>query len=247
MDSVTLFSVTMVAVATATSPGRDLSSWGTSSKSIVSFTSTTFDTRGLLIVAFLANLPQVCLSLLYFSINRICTSVCFALEWNRYATHRKGLRVTDPTGKQRSTHFLQLPYRWAIPLTVTSGLLHWLLSQSLFLARQELRTRDGELYSDSTCACGYSAQSLLAFTLVFIALLIAVLYWLLRGMDIHIPPARHCSLVISAACHPPEDDVDAHLAEVKWGVTIVGTEDYIGHCTFTSGLVESAQPGALYE
>jgi hypothetical protein len=231
----------------ATSPGRDLSSWGTSSKTIVSFTSTTFDVRGLLLIAFLANLPQVCLSLLYFSLNRICTSVCFALEWDRYAIQRKGLRVTHPSGEQRSTHFLQLPYHWAIPLTVTSGLLHWLLSQSLFLVRQELRTRGGELYPGSTCACGYSAQSLIAFTLIFIALLVFVFCWLLKGMNIHIPPARHCSLVISAACHPPEDDMYAYLGEVKWGVTVVGTEEYVGHCTFTSGPVQSAQPGALYE
>jgi hypothetical protein len=223
-----------------------MSSWGTASNSIIPATSTSFDARGILMVAFIANLPQVCLSLLYFSINRICTSICFALEWNKYAIHKKGLRVTTPSGQQRSTHFSQLPLRWAVPLTLISGVLHWLLSQSLFLVRQEVRTREGELYPGSTCACGYSAQSLLAFTLLFLSLLLTILYRLLRGIDVHLPPARHCSLVISAACHPPEDDIDAHLAEVTWGVTSPATDGSIGHCTFTSQPVASIEPGALY-
>jgi hypothetical protein len=127
-----------------------------------------------------------------------------------------------------------------------SGLLHWLLSQSLFLVRQELRTRDGELYPGSTCACGYSVLSLLTFTLSLLTLLLVVLYLLLRPINIHLPPARHCSLVISAACHPPEDEVDAHLGEVRWGVTELATEEHVGHCTFTSQEVTTVQPGALY-
>jgi hypothetical protein len=168
------------------------------------------------------------------------------MEWNQYTHYRKGLRVTHPTGKQRGTHFLQLPLRWAVPLTVLSGLLHYLLSQSLFLVRQELRTRDGDLYPGSTCACGYSVLSLFVFTLVLLALLLVVLYLLSEKIEIYLPPARHCSLVISAACHPPDDEVDAHLGEVRWGVTELATEDHVGHCTFTSQEVTIVQPGALY-
>jgi hypothetical protein len=237
----------MTALAAATSDGtRRMSPWGTASKLTAPFTSTTFDTRGILFVAFLANFPQVCLSLLYFSINRLCTSICFAVEWNNYAVHRKSLRVTSPEGKQRGTHFLQLPYRWAIPLTVTSGLLHWLLSQSLFLVRRETRRRNGEVYGDSTCACGYSMLSILVFALVFCFLLLVVVARLLWGMHIRIPPARHCSLVISAACHPPPHEVDPHLKEVKWGMTREATEDIPGHCTFSSGPVSEVQSGSLY-
>lgn len=188
-----------------------MSAWGTEPESVIPFTSTTFDARGNFFVAFIANLPQVCLSLIYFAINRTCTLMYFALEWNSYATRKKGLRVTALLDLQGGTHFLQLPLRWAVPLTAMSGILHWLLSQSLFLVRQEVRTREGQLYLGSVCTCVYSAQSLLTFTLVFILLLLSVIYLLLRGMDIHIPPARHCSLVISAACHPPEDDYYAHL------------------------------------
>jgi hypothetical protein len=112
--------------------------------------------------------------------------------------------------------------------------------------RQEKRTRDDVLYPGSTCACGYSVLSLLIFTLVLLTLLSVVLYLLLEKTEIQLPPARHCSLVISAACHPPNDEVDAHLGEVRWGVTEVATEESVGHCTFTSREVTSVQPGRMY-
>lgn len=61
------------------------------------------------------------------------------------ATTRKGLRVTAPRGEQRSSYFLQLPYRWAVPLMIVSGALHWLMSQTIFPVRLETRSRDGNI------------------------------------------------------------------------------------------------------
>jgi hypothetical protein len=66
----TSFALSLAALTIATSPGHDMSSWGTASKAIIPFTSTTFDSRGILLAAFIANLPQVFLSLVYFSIKR---------------------------------------------------------------------------------------------------------------------------------------------------------------------------------
>lgn len=248
ITSTVSLSLNILAISSATRDRTHVSQWdwGTASSLTIPFIQTNFGTQGAILTAWLANLPQVCLSFVYFSINRICTSICFAKEWNDYATHRKGLRVTEPAGRQRDTHFLQLPYRWAIPLTITSGLLHWLLSQSLFLVRQEVRTREGDLYPGSKCACGYSILSLLVFTLVFLTLLIVLLHKLIQHIDIRIPPARHCSMVISAACHPPVDDSNSHLMEVQWGVVDEGTSDRCGHCTFTSHQVTITKEGCLY-
>lgn len=162
--------------------------------------------------------------------------MCFAQEWNSYGTAHKGLRATNLTGQQRSTYFLQLPYRWSIPLTVTSGLLHWLLSQSLFLVRLEIRDRNGQIIpSESRCNCGYSPISVLTFCLVFLTLLLVVLGLLLRKLTLDIPAPAHCSLAISAACHAPVvDGVNPQLKPVGWGVVRSRFGGEIAHCSFTS-------------
>lgn len=80
---------------------------------------------GIILNVLVANSPQVVLSFLYFAYNGIFTCMSLASEWSRYFIHRKGLRVSEiPRGAQRSTYFLQLPYRFAIPLMITSGTLH---------------------------------------------------------------------------------------------------------------------------
>jgi hypothetical protein len=77
-------------------------------------------------------------------------------------------------------------------------------------------------------------MSFLTFTMVFLVLIAIVIISLVTQVDVHIPPSQHCSLSISAACHPPSDDVDSHLGLVNWGVVNEGEEGKAGHCTFTS-------------
>lgn len=90
---------------------------------------------GLLLITILANIPQLLLSFCYLTFNCIFTCMLVAQEWNSYSHRRRHLRVTSPQGNQRSTYRLQLPYRYSMPFLVLSGILHWLTSQSLFLAR----------------------------------------------------------------------------------------------------------------
>ncbi|KAB8263535.1 hypothetical protein BDV32DRAFT_135786 [Aspergillus pseudonomiae] len=90
-----------------------------------------------------ANLPQLILSMLYFACNGLITTMALAHEWSQYASQRKGLRVSsEPMGTQRSTYFLSLPYRYAIPFMIVSTLVHWLISESLFLVMIEAYTVD---------------------------------------------------------------------------------------------------------
>lgn len=83
-----------------------------------------------------ANSLEVFLSAVYFSYNSLFT--CMLLGWERasYAHERKGLKVSakPPKGAQRSSYFLSLSYRIALPLMVVSGLLHWLVLQNVFIA-----------------------------------------------------------------------------------------------------------------
>ena len=59
------------------------------------------------------------------------------------------------------------------------------------------------------------------------------------------PLAGSCSGVISAACHPPEDEVDVGEGLVKWGVT--GVERGVGHCSLSSGYVSEPVSWRLYK
>ncbi|KAH7079730.1 hypothetical protein FB567DRAFT_533217 [Paraphoma chrysanthemicola] len=91
----------------------------------------------------IVNSPQILISFMYVLYNGAFTCMLAGREWSQYAIKRASLRVTSPVEGQRSTHFLQLPYSWSIPLLAGSILLHWFVSQSLFLARVAFY-KDGE-------------------------------------------------------------------------------------------------------
>jgi hypothetical protein len=55
------------------------------------------------------------------------------LEWQSFAIKKKAFRVTSPVGLQRSTYFISLPARYTAPLIIVFAVLHWALSQSVFL------------------------------------------------------------------------------------------------------------------
>ncbi|KAH3940622.1 hypothetical protein HBH70_025720 [Parastagonospora nodorum] len=74
----------------------------------------------------IANSPQILLSFMYFAYNSLFTAMLMGYEWVSYAHKRKGLRTSrKPLGGRRSTYFLQLPYRFGVPLIFVSGTLHW--------------------------------------------------------------------------------------------------------------------------
>ena len=162
------------------------------------------------------------------------------------AFKRKGLRVTEPKAQQRSTYFLQLPYRWGVPLMITSGLLHWLLSQTIFLVRLDVRGLNGQIRpQQSMSACGYSSSAFVALISLSGIVYLVTLIVSLRGMEENIPMATSCSAMISAACHPPAEDQEAHLKKVQWGV-VEKKYGGVGHCTFTSLEVTRAVVGKVY-
>ena len=200
---------------------------------------------GLLTTTLVANSPQILLSLLFLMYNGLFTCMLLVSEWAGYAHERKPLRVTCPTKSQRSTYRLQLPYKYGVPLLLLSGALHWLVSQSIFLARVNAFTSDGvEDTDDSISSIGYSNIAIItAIALGTVMVLLGILTGFRRyppGM----PLAGSCSAAISAACHRPEGDTDAAEKPLMWGA--VETEGSIGHCCFTSFEVEKPVVGRLY-
>lgn len=219
----------------------------------------------------LANLPQAIISFLYLTYNGLFTCMLANREWTGYAVKRASLRVTIPSPGQRSTYFLQLPYVWSVPLLLASVLLHWFVSQSIFLVRIAIY-RKGVLKPGATfnkietaynhiqqsgsvfSGVGYSDVALGASigwgsALVASCVFVAVYCKYPKGL----PASGTNSAVISAACHvryegDASDEVEGDVAEkpLMWGVTIPGERDKIGHCCFSAREVEMPNFGSLY-
>jgi hypothetical protein len=186
---------------------------------IISWQIPSYGSTGLIANALVANLAQPILSLLYFLYNGLFTCMFAALEWSQYALHQKGTRVSaPPSGYQRNTSILQLPHRIALPLMAISGVLHWLVSQSIFLVNiEENGFGPDEFGGLSTMPCEYSPLAIilvLALGIFMIAFIVATGF---KRFKSGMPIAASCSAAISAACHPVnmEDNSRASCAKVQ--------------------------------
>ncbi len=128
-----------------------------------------------------------------------------------------------------------------------SGGLHWLMSQSLFLALVTVYDDSGDLDEyNSISTVGYSCIS------IFCALIlgsIAVLGGILNGFRRYndcIPLVGSCSAAISAACHRPPDDSAAYLNPVQWGVVQGDMGATAEHCSFSGWEVGIPVKGRMY-
>ena len=108
-----------------------------------------------------SQLTTIHLSLLYLFYSGMISSFLVRREFSRMKSIRRPLRVSEPLGIQRSSYFISLPLRYGIPLYTTSGMMHWLISQSLFLARITAFFPNGEVDNDSSFStCGNSPIAL---------------------------------------------------------------------------------------
>ena len=196
--------------------------------------------------ALLANLPQVLVSYIYITFNNIFTCMLAGKEWMDFATRRRPLRVTSPTGQQRSTYWLQLPYHYSLPLLALSSVLSWLASQSLFVVRVIVRDK-GQLLPPNfrISTCGYSPGAIALTLILSFVIVSATIATAARQYPAGMPLSATCSGAISAACHPPADDHEVAVLPVQWGV--VSVKDGVGHCSFSSKLVSPPVPGRRYD
>ena len=80
-----------------------------------------------------ANAFQLAISNAYIFFNNVFTCMRLSAEIADFGVVAKPMRVSEPRGAQRSTYWLQLPYRWSLPLMGTMALLHWLVSEAIFM------------------------------------------------------------------------------------------------------------------
>lgn len=92
-----------------------------------------FPTGNFLASVMLPNIPQLILSCAYFVYNALYTRLLTESEWQSFSMGYRPLRTTNPRGEQWSTFRLQLPYRYSVPLLVTSILMHWITSNAIFV------------------------------------------------------------------------------------------------------------------
>ncbi|CAH0056929.1 unnamed protein product [Clonostachys solani] len=202
------------------------------------------------------NLPQVLLSILYIILNGLFTTMAAAGEWSSFShKNHQPLRVSFPKGAQRSSFFLQLPYQYGIPLLVLSVLMHWLISQSIFLSQinewytyqyKKFKTLDASEWNIPYITGGYSPVAIAATCVIIVIIFLAAVVLGRRPLRHGIPVAGSCSLAISAACHTPEGT--SELLPLRWGVVRTADSGHggIGHCSFSNDRVELPQAGSLY-
>ena len=198
------------------------------------------------LAVLLANAPQSLLSFLYLMYNAVYSSMLMGKEWDGYAGKPKYLRVSSPQKNQRSTYWLQLPFRYAIPLMVLSGLLHWLTSQSIYLARIEIVQNPPQYPYVKNEVDVISTISFSTIALIFVVLssIFAIIAVVVTGRRRYkhpnIPVAGSCSAAISAACHPMGTGQRRHLGKLKLSEGFV---DGVKYLSFTEEVVATPMNG----
>ncbi|KAI9163671.1 hypothetical protein HJFPF1_05293 [Paramyrothecium foliicola] len=216
--------------------------------------------RSTLSMVILANTPQLLLSILYYSYNALFTAMWAGAEWANLGSQvnmatRKTLRVSKPRENQRGSYYLQLPFKISIPLIVLSVILHWLTSQSLFLAKVGGTDSHGGNSQNFITTCGYSNIAIIFGIAVGGLALLLLLGAAALPLSSNIPIVGSSSAAISASCHPLAKNVDPYRDTIGWGVESEvadsghrdgQTESQPLHCSLTSRETRGSANGEVY-
>lgn len=194
------------------------------------------------------NTPQLLFPTLYFMYNRIFTSMITAAEWTGFAATRKALRVTKARQGQRSTYWLQLPWKYSLPLLSITFHLHWLVSRRFFIVQITVFEWDGaEQPERDISACGYSPLAILIVILILVLSLLVMLGAGRQKLTPTIPVCGTNSVAIAAACHySDEGDPDVACKPLPWGVTEEAEKSKPGHCSMSDKDVGKPVAGLVY-
>jgi hypothetical protein len=230
----------------------------TNIQSLATFMRDDVGSSGIVPLLLVANVPQLAVSLLYVVYTGIWGKLAVTREFDNLAKSQKGLRVSNaPHGNQRSSHFLTLPIKYAVPLMACSAVLHWLCSQSLFLVRFDGITSNGKLdEKDRMVRLGYNVTGMLSLIGILIAMMVGTIC-VASFRRLKTPLGETCmSCVISAACHVMQDKPQPWREKLQWGVIGANEQNPFGgeedrysvrRCGFTAGEVQSLEKGERYQ
>ena len=188
------------------------------------------------VTAVIANGIQLGASLIWYFSNSLLTSMFVSRSWALFIHKPQCLRVSTPRGKQKSSYFLSLPFRYSMPLSACSILLHWLLSQSWFVIQTRVYTSTGEEADDGflrnpsldSSVLGYSSIGIVLSLVTLVLFLIGLVtlgsrrlpyrraHTVMNSEVIRMPLVSTCSAAIAAACHVHTADEDIHTSEIEW-------------------------------
>jgi len=161
-----------------------------------------------------------------------------------------------PKGKQRDKYFLQLPFRYGVPLLMGFSLMYWFVGQSLFLVAikfYETGPDGSPLYrpGDTVINSGWSPLGITLVVMVGILMLCVLGIVSQRTLPTAMPVVASCSMAIAAACDPSAGEMEEWLweKEVQWGIPIDeetkgGTD---GHLCLTSKEEIPLVAGGIYQ
>ncbi|KAF2446815.1 hypothetical protein P171DRAFT_409004 [Karstenula rhodostoma CBS 690.94] len=210
-------------------------------------------------VALLANIPQILLASVWLLYMGIMTSMFLAADWATFGTKGQPLMVNNAHGKQRGTWLLGAPLVWGLPLLILQVILHWLISQSIFLISLNIHDPDGTLTQHRRAGprflnCGYSPIAIIFCIVASVLLMLSAIALAFRRFPQGAPPVvATCSAAISAACHLPYGMLkhDSLYGNMRWGQC--GQPQYgVGHCAmmpedaFKNGHAQAPVPGWAY-
>ena len=220
--------------------------------------------KNLITNSILANVPQVVISCLYLLYNNLFTSMLLSGEWSRFAHTRKGLRVSRPNGCQRCSYFLQLPFKYAVPLFCLFTALQYFVSQSFFLARVLVTDIYGfQRPERAITTVGYSPWAILISAILGVSLMLFMILMGLRKYKPGMPFVGSCSMAIAAACRTRIQAINTDVSSAEFDLSVVGdahgklstrrlqwgsvcTTNMVTHCGFSDEEVLQCVPGILY-
>jgi len=116
-----------------------------------------------------------------------------------------------------------------------SGVLHWLTSQSIFLARIEISDPLGKETTTTVNAVGYSSIAILFVLMLGILALLTAAGMGYKPFAAETTTVSSCSAAISAACHAWGEDSEKIIGKkVRWGDVGLVPNLGVRHLTFSS-------------
>ncbi|KIW00772.1 uncharacterized protein PV09_07752 [Verruconis gallopava] len=217
-----------------------------------------YDLQGISTIgmAVLANLPQIFLAMVWLLYMGIITTMFLASDWARYSSRAQSLMVSSPKGEQRSMWFLGAPFAYGSVLLVLQIILHWLISQAIFVISIMIYNPDGSPAQSLSkfVNCGYSPIAIIFSIIGATVIVMSAIALSMRRFPTGAPPVvATCSAAISSACHLTAGLHNEAVVYEKllWGQSSVGLNG-VAHCSLVpasharTGQVQPPIPGRLY-